>query len=60
MKIDTGSIEGYAEMTAEQKLAALEAFEYEDNSSELERLKNAVSYVRFPPSANRRRIRCFS
>lgn len=43
MKIDTGSIEGYAEMTAEQKLAALEAFEYEDNSSELERLKNAVS-----------------
>lgn len=43
MKIDTGSIEGYAEMTAEQKLAALEAFEYEDNSSEVERLKNAVS-----------------
>lgn len=43
MKIDTGAIEGYAEMTAEQKLAALEAFEYEDNSSELERLRNAVS-----------------
>lgn len=43
MKIDTGSIEGYAEMSAEQKLAALEAFEYEDNSSEVERLKNAVS-----------------
>lgn len=43
MKIDTGSIEGYSEMTVEQKLAALEAFEYEDNSSELERMKNAVS-----------------
>lgn len=43
MKIDTGAIEGYAEMTAEQKLAALEAFEYEDNSAELERMKNAVS-----------------
>lgn len=43
MKIDTGSIEGYSEMTAEQKLAALEAFEYEDNASEVERLKNAVS-----------------
>lgn len=43
MKIDTGAIEGYSEMTAEQKLAVLEAFEYEDNSSELERLKNAVS-----------------
>jgi len=43
MKIDTGSIEGYNEMTAEQKLAALEAFEYDDNSAELERMKNAVS-----------------
>ena len=43
MKIDTGSIEGYSEMTAEQKIAALETFEYEDNSSELEKLKNAVS-----------------
>lgn len=43
MKIDTSSIEGYAEMTAEQKLAALEAFEYEDQSGEVERLKNAVS-----------------
>ena len=43
MKIDTNTIEGYADMTAEQKLAALEAFEYEDNSAELERMKNAVS-----------------
>ena len=43
MKIDTGAIKGYSEMTAEQKLAALESFEYEDYSSENERLKNAVS-----------------
>lgn len=43
MKIDIGAIKGYSEMTAEQKLAALEAFEYEDYSSENERLKNAVS-----------------
>lgn len=43
MKIDTTTIAGYAEMTDEQKLAALEAFEYEDNSAELERMKNAVS-----------------
>lgn len=43
MKINTGAIEGYSEMTAEQKLAALEAFEYDDNSAELERMKNAVS-----------------
>lgn len=36
-------IDGYAEMSAEDKLKALEAMELEDNSSEIERLKNAVS-----------------
>lgn len=43
MKIDTTTIEGYSDMTAEQKLAALEAYEYEDNAAELERLRNANS-----------------
>lgn len=42
-KIDITKIEGYENMTPEEKLAALEAFEYEDNSSELERYKNAAS-----------------
>lgn len=42
-KIDTNLIEGYADMTPEQKLAALEGFEYEDNAVELERQKNALS-----------------
>lgn len=42
-KIDTSKIEGYAEMTPEQKIAALEAVEYEDNATELERYKNAAS-----------------
>ena len=43
-KIDTTKIEGYEEMTPEEKLAALEAYEIEDSSSsELERYKNAVS-----------------
>ena len=37
MKIDTSKIEGYAEMTPEQKLAALEGFEYEDHAAELEK-----------------------
>lgn len=36
-------IENYAELSAEDKLKALEALEVEDNSSEIERLKNAVS-----------------
>lgn len=42
-KIDITKIEGYAGMTPEQKIAALEAFELEDNSSELERYKNALT-----------------
>lgn len=31
MKIDVSKIEGYESMTAEQKVAAFEAFEYDDN-----------------------------
>lgn len=42
-KIDITKIEGYADMSVEDKLKSLEAFEYEDNVSELERLKNANS-----------------
>jgi len=42
-KIDISKIEGYAEMSAEDKVKALEALEYEDNAAELERLKNANS-----------------
>ena len=41
--VDVSTIEGYAEMSAEDKVKALEAFEYEDNTAELERLKNSVS-----------------
>lgn len=40
-KIDTSTIEGYDNMTAEQKLAALEGFEYDDGSDEIQRLKSA-------------------
>lgn len=42
-KIDTSRIEGYESMSAEDKVKALEALEYEDNAAELERLKNANS-----------------
>ena len=41
MKIDTTTIEGYESMTAEEKLAALEGFEYEDGTDEIARLKAA-------------------
>ena len=46
MKIDTSKITGYAEMTAEEKLKALEEFEIEapkDNSAEVSNLKEALS-----------------
>ena len=48
MKIDTAKIENYAGMTAEEKLAALEAYEFEepapkDNSDEVTKLKTALS-----------------
>ena len=37
-KIDTSKIAGYAEMTVEQKLAAMEAFEYDDNAGTVAKL----------------------
>lgn len=40
-KIDVSKIEGYASMSAEDKVKVLEALEYEDNTVELERLKKA-------------------
>ena len=46
MKIDTSKITGYAEMSAEEKLKALEEYEIEtpkDNSTEVNNLKEALS-----------------
>jgi len=42
-KIDVTKIEGYEGMTPEERLAALEAYEYEDNAEELTRYKNAAA-----------------
>lgn len=46
MKIDTAQITGYAEMSAEEKLAALEGYEFETpkpSTDEAEKLKAALS-----------------
>lgn len=43
MNIDTKLIEGYEDMTAEEKVAALEKFEYNDYSEENTKLRNSVS-----------------
>ena len=47
-KIDTNAIPGYADLTAEEKLKALEEFEFDiptpkDNSDEITKLKTALS-----------------
>lgn len=60
MKIDTGKIEGYSEMTAEEKLAALENFEYEDNAAELERYKNLSSKANSEAAELKRKLKKLS
>lgn len=42
-KIDVSGIEGYADMSAEDKVKILEGFEFENNSDELTKYKNLVS-----------------
>lgn len=42
-KLDTSLIEGYENMTPEQKVSALEALEYDDHAAELEKYKNALT-----------------
>ncbi len=43
MKIDTSKIEGYENMTSEEKVAALEGFEYDDFSAEVTKLKGNLT-----------------
>lgn len=57
MKIDTTSIQGYAEMSAEEKLAALEAYEYDDHTAELEKLKTTVSKSNSEAAEYKRKLR---
>lgn len=42
-KIDVSGIEGYADMSAEDKVKALEGFEFSENTDELTKYKNLVS-----------------
>lgn len=42
-KIDVTTIAGYEEMSVEDKLKALESFEYDDGSSAIKKLKESVS-----------------
>ena len=56
--IDTSKIEGYAEMSAEDKVKALEALEIpEDNSAELERYKNATTKANSEAAEYKRKLK---
>lgn len=56
-KIDTSAIEGYESMSAEEKLAALESYEYSDNSDELSKYKNAVSKANSEAAEYKRQLK---
>lgn len=61
MKIDTTKIEGFAEMSAEEKLAALEAYEFEapapKDSDEVSKLKTALSKANSEAADWKRQLR---
>ena len=57
MKIDTSKIEGYADMTAEERLAALEGFEFDDQSGEIQKLKDAVSKANSEAASYKKKLR---
>lgn len=56
-KIDTSAIEGYDSMTTEEKLAALESFEYADNSDELSKYKSVVSKANSEAAEYKRQLK---
>lgn len=58
-KIDTSKIPGYAEMSPEQKIAALEAYDGEGTGaeSEIERLKKAVTKANSEAAEFKRQLR---
>lgn len=57
MKVDVSSIEGYAEMSAEDKVKALESFEYNDNAEELKRYKDANSKANSEAAEYKRQLK---
>ena len=60
MKIDTSRIDGYQNMTVEEKLAALEGFELEappPDDKEIQRLKDALSKSNSEAADYKRQLR---
>ena len=55
-RFDTSTIEGYDSMTAEEKVSALENFEFDNFSDEVERLKSSVSKANSEAAGYKRRL----
>ena len=55
-KVDTSTISGYEEMTPEQKIAALEGYEYEDHAAELQKAQNAISKANSEAAEYKRKL----
>lgn len=57
MKVDVSTIEGYAEMSAEDKVKALESLEFDDKSAEVEKYKNATSKANSEAAEYKRQLK---
>jgi hypothetical protein len=57
MKIDTAKIDGYAEMSAEDKLKALEAYEFAEPTNDAEKLKAALNKASSEAAEYKRALR---
>lgn len=56
-KIDVTKIDGYKEMSAEDKVKALESYEYEDSAAELKRYKDAVTKANSEAAEYKRQLK---
>lgn len=57
MKIDVSTIEGYQDMTPEQKIAYFESFEYEDKSKDLAKAHEAIKKLTAESAEKTRQLR---
>lgn len=57
MKIDVSTIDGYSEMTPEQKIAYFESFEYDDKSKELTTAHEAIKKLTSENAEKTRQLR---
>lgn len=57
MKVDISKIQGYSEMSAEDKVKALESYEFNDSGAEIEKLKAALDKASSEAASHKRALR---